>query len=405
MKRSSRIEIYSYLLAIYLVYSTIANYSVYFLSILVNSIIVLLLCVYGFVMRPSIVVRRNRDALLFLFGWIIVFFLSVVVNGVFPSLNLLASFVLCLFILYLDVNVLQSVFIKFGWILSFLLLLSAIEYVFFIVTGKSYVIAHVTRVTQVKEGNFYHLLFNLITTHDIFYRFKGLFTEPGTMGTLCGFMLFATWRIKSMKFPFFVCLICGLMTISLGYYVFLIIFLFTNFKFSKKNVVVGSIILITFLSVFYEYVENRLFYRLSSVENIEQLDNRTTDTFDRYFKRAFENGELWFGVGSNNLPHQITDPFLYGGKEGGNAGVKKWIYEYGIFGFVLLFFIYNSIYYRRCKKRQTVQDWVFIFVFWACFYKNSILIVPTLFIIFLMIPIINNQINDKRLECMAFPDR
>lgn len=84
------------------------------------------------------------------------------------------------------------------------------------------------------------------------------------------------------------------------------------------------------------------------------------------------------------MPSQVNS-------EGGNAGAKKWIFQYGIIETFILFIVYNAIYYRRCKKRLGFHDLVFLFVYWLCFYKTVPLLTPTQFFVFTLIPIINKQ--------------
>lgn len=384
--RLSRIDIYTSLLAVYLVYSTIANFSVYFVGGLAKFIIVVLLCIYGLVIRSSIIAKDKSNVSLFIFGWCVILSLSLFFNGCFPHIRLLSGFVICLLILGLKIDIQISVFRKFIWIISILFLLSAIEYIIYILFGKGIIITTVTRVTDVKEGDFYHYLFNIISIKGVIPRFKGLCAEPGNMGTLCAFMLFATWRIKTLRIPFFVILVCGLMSLSLAYYIFLFIFLLTNVKPNVKNVFIGMVVFAVFIYVFRDFFEGRIVDRLTAVDNIEELDNRTTDAFDHYFNKAYDEGDLWFGVGSDNLPPQVN-------YDGGNAGAKKWIFQYGIIGCIINFCIYNAIYYRRSNKRLGFHDIVFLLVYWACFYKSVVFTVPSIFIIYLMMPIINKKTN------------
>lgn len=385
MRKSTRTEIYTYLIAIFLVYSTIANFSVYYIGVIPKFFIIVLLCIYGLLIRPSIIAKeRNYNSILFILGWGIIFFISLFINGIFPRALLISGFVICLLILSFKTDIQISVFRKYVWIISIFFLLSAFEYIIFILIGKGVIIATVQRVTLAREGSFYHYLFNIISIHNIIYRFKGLCAEPGDMGTLCAFMLFATWRIKSLRFPFFVFLICGMMSLSLAYYIFLFVFLITSVKPNVKNILIGVAVFTAFIFVFRDYFEGRLINRLTKVDDVEELDNRTTDTFDRYFSKAFDEGELWLGVGSDNLPPQI-----YYNNEGGNAGAKKWIFQYGIIGFVIIFYIYNIIYYRRCKKHLRYHDIVFLVVYWACFYKSAVFTTSSIFIIFIMMPLLN----------------
>lgn len=388
MIKTFRVDIYSYLLSIFLVYSTIANFSIYYLNVLLNSVIIVILFFVGFLIRPVVIKSPNKEVALFALGWGVVYSISILINGAVPSLNRISHLLICALLLYFNDSFQSLVFRRFVRILSLLFLLSAVEYTAYILTGKGFVVATVTRVTQAKEGDFYHLLFNIISVHDILYRFKALCAEPGNMGTLCAFMLFATWRIKTLRFPFFVFLVCGMMSLSLAFFIFLFIFLLTSVKPSVKNAFVGIVVFAAFIFAFKDLFENRIVDRLTAVDNIEELDNRTTDIFDYYFTKAYDEGDLWFGVGSDNLPRQI---YFYG--DGGNAGAKVWIFQYGIIGVVLIFCIYNAIYYRRSNKRLGYHDLVFLLVYWICFYKSVVFLTASIFIIFTVMPIINKKEN------------
>lgn len=385
--RFSRIDILTSLLAVYLTYSTIANYSVYYIGLILTIAIFLLLCFCVILFCPSLINgKRMKNLAFFIFGWGFIMLMSIFVNGIFPRALFVVGFITCMFFLSLNVEALKSIFRKYVWILSLLFLLSAIEYIIYIVSGKGIIVTAVTRVTEARTTYFYHYLFNIITVHDVLYRFKGLCAEPGNMGTLCALMLFATWRIKTLRFPFYVFLVCGLMSLSLAYYIFLTIFLLTNVKPNIKNFVIGLLVFAAFIFVFRDFFEYRIVNRLTEVDDIEELDNRTTEIFDRYFYNAYDKGDLWLGVGSDNLPPQI-----YSSGEGGNAGAKKWIFQYGIIGLFIIFCIYMILYCRIGNKRLNYYDWVFLFVYWAAFFKGLGLLSAYLFIIYLMMPIINKK--------------
>ena len=126
---------------------------------------------------------------------------------------------------------------------------------------------------------------------------------------------------------------------------------------------------------------------ISRVEDTENIDNRTSETFDKYFEKAWKKGDLWFGVGVDNLPKQITMQ-IGNIQEHGNAGAKKWIYEYGILSFIIIFIVYNSIYKLRRGKMEG-YDWVFLLVYWMSFYQRASLNAPFELLAFLAMPIIN----------------
>lgn len=393
MIKLQRRTLFVYLLSFFLAYSTIAGFSIYYVGVPVKSAMVLLLCILGLKVRPKIV-KNNIEALLFLWGWGLVYLMSTIINGARPGLMHLNSFLFCYFVLLLSKDIQREVFNKFVWLLTFLVLLSAIEYIVYSVTGKGVVLTSVTRSTDYRETNFNHLLFNVIRLDLIILRFQGLFKEPGNMGTTCAFMLFATWKIKSMKIPFIIFLICGLLSLSLAFYIFLLVFLFSNVKPNIKNMIMLTLITIPLLYVFKDNFEYKIIERVDNADSPEELDNRTSDSFDRSFAKAFENGDLWLGVGIGNVPESVS-------VDGGNAGGKPWIYQYGILSFIIVFYIFSVIYYRRCNKCLTIHDWVFLLVYWACFYKSVVFMTPSIFMVYIMMPMINGL---SEYECKKEDD-
>lgn len=380
MKLFSQNKFFIYLLAIYLLYSTISSFSIYNIGVYARTIFILFLCVIGFAIRPRIA-NVKTDTVMFLFGWGLVFMISTIINGCRPGLIVLNAFLFCLFYFCINIQTQRVIFEKYVWLLSFLILISSIEFVLYRFTGKGLVLAYVTREQTQGDQSFTHLIFNVIGT-SLVPRFQGLFKEPGNMGTTCAFMLFVTWRIKSMKFPFIVFLVCGILSLSLAYFVFLLVFLITNIKLTKKNLLGFSLVFVLFLFLFKDVFDKRIVDRINSVDSIEELDNRTTDTLNRAFYKSLESGELWFGVGIDNIP----ESFSY---HGGSSGAKKWVYQYGIISFIIIFFVYNMIYYRRSRMRLNKNDWVFLFVYWACFYKSVIFLTPSIIALFLTMPMIN----------------
>ena len=112
----SRPEIFSYLLALFLVYSTIANFSIYFIGLFQLMGVFVLLCLYGLQIRPSIIAReKSKDTLYFILGWGFTFAISFFVNYAFPRFLVIYGFLVCLFVLSLRNDIQTDVFRKFVW--------------------------------------------------------------------------------------------------------------------------------------------------------------------------------------------------------------------------------------------------------------------------------------------------
>lgn len=390
---SKTVSILEYLFVFAALTSILASFSVYHFSGL-GTITLLSLILSFIVCKRSVIMAANKkEVVIFLSGWIIVYLIGIVFNFSLPSILALRNLIVgCLF-LCLNREIQKKIISKFLWALAIILLLSIIEYLIFQFFGKGIIIGRVTRVTDYRETNFYNLIFNIVRSNRLLPRFQSLANEPGLLGTLCGFLIFFTWKVKSMRFPFFVFIISGILSFSLAYYIFLAIFLFVNFRFKARNIFIMLCLSFVLYQSMKDYVENLLLSRVADAEDVEDLDNRTSDTFNLYFNRAFEKGQLWFGVGVGNMPKQINN-------DGGNAGAKKWIYQYGIISFIVIFFTYNNLYRKRKCTRLNYYDIIFLAVFWLSFYQRASLTALYMLLVFLAMPRLNDfeMVNIKKNE-------
>ncbi len=355
-----------------------------------------MLLVFSFFLysRGNGIISENRkEMVVFGLGWAFVYLISILLNFSIPSLSDIFSLLYGILFLCLRRDLQKPIISKFVWLLAIVLLLGIVEYLLYQFAHIGFVIGNVTRITVVKESYFVHLLFNLISTTVVIPRFQCLADEPGRIGTLCGFLIFFTWKVKSLRFPFYVILFSGILSFSLAFYAFLGVFLVMNIRFNIRNVVVAIFMSIVLFQALKDNFELLILSRVD-VEDAEDIDNRTTDTFDIYFNKAYEKGQLWFGVGANNLPPQIRL-----GENGGNAGAKNWIYQYGIIGFVIVFLVYIILYKLRNNNRMHFYDYIFLFIFWLSFYQRSSIIDSFTLLAFLAMPIRNEfQIEKESLE-------
>lgn len=363
----------------------LSSFSVYKIPGLGVISVLLLLVAFLFSPRKKMWMSESRrEMMLFGIGWACVYSISIFFNFCVPKIVAFLSLLYGILFLCLNKEIQRDIINKFVWALAIILFLSLIEFVVYQTTHVGVVIGHVTRTTDIRSTYFVNLLFNIIRTDNLIQRFQSLADEPGRIGTLCGFLLFFTWKIHSLRFPFYIFLISGILSFSLAFYIFLVVFSFVNFKINMRNVCL--LVFVSFAS--FLIIRNSLeLLIISRVEDTENIDNRTSETFDKYFEKAWKKGDLWFGVGVDNLPKQITMQ-IGNIQEHGNAGAKKWIYEYGILSFIIIFIVYNSIYKLRRGKMEG-YDWVFLLVYWMSFYQRASLNAPFELLAFLAMPIIN----------------
>ena len=283
---------------------------------------------------------------------------------------------------------LQVCIIKcFVWVLSILLICSIVEYTIYQTTGWGIVLGHATRVTAVRETHFVNLVFNLIGTDYGEARFRSIADEPGRIGTLCGMLLFLTGRVRSLRIPFIVFIISGIISFSLAFYALLVIYLITHIRVTLQKMIIGLAVLGATIYVAYDRFQEMIVMRIMAngeMEDVDEIDNRTTEAFDKYFNIAFENGQLWLGVGANNLPKQINME-----SRGGNAGAKKWIFQYGFVALAFLFITFNKVFLRRLRRKPDFKDYGFLIAYWLSFYQRSDVMPPFSIIVFMAIPIID----------------
>lgn len=343
----------------------IANYSLYYSYGL--WLLSLICMVFFFQMCGSRILSKDKkSALYYLIAFGFPYTISTVVNGCIPSKTYFFYLFYGIFFLLLKKQYQIKVVSYFSWALSFLLLVSLIEYVVYQFFHLGIIVTQVVRESSIRGGSFYHLLFNLTPTYSNFSRFQSIAEEPGLVGTLCGILLFYTGRYRSLRFPFIIFIICGLFSFSLAFYAILILYLCSGL-FKVKTTIVMILTLFVMGSITSQYLEELIFIRIDK-ESITEMDNRTTATFDARFYQAWEGGQLWFGVGSNNLPSDIT--YGVSNRQGGNAGAKKWIFEYGIVSFVVLFICSLKLYYRQRGEKLSFYDAFFLIVFWLSFYQR-----------------------------------
>ena len=331
--------------------------------------------------------ERSKESSIFLVGILAIYFISTFFNFCPPLPIQLFSLVYAVFFLRVSYELQARIIKCFVWVLAIILACSIVEFTIYETTGWGIVLGQATRVTTVRETYFVNLLFNLIGTSYLDARFQSIADEPGRIGTLCGMLLFLTWRVRSLRIPFIAFVIGGIISFSLAFFVLLGIFLITHIRVSRKKMFIGIVVIGATIYATYDRFEEMIVMRImvdGEMEDIEDIDNRTTEAFDKYFDLAFENGQLWLGVGANNLPEQINIE-----SRGGNAGAKKWIFQYGFVALAILFITFNRVYLRRLRRKPDIKDYGFLTAYWLSFYQRCD-IMPHYFIIaFMAIPVID----------------
>ena len=332
--------------------------------------------------------KRSTESSIFLVGILVIYSITTLFNLCPPILLQLFCLMYAVFFFRISYELQARIIKCFVWVLAILLTCSIVEFAIYETTGWGIVLGQTTRVTTVRETHFVNLVFNLIGTDYGEARFRSITDEPGRLGTLCGMLIFLAWRVRSLRIPFIVFVISGIISFSLAFFALLAIFLITHVRVSLKKMIIGIAVIGATIYVTYDRFEEMIVMRIMAddgeMEDIDAIDNRTTAAFDKYFNQALENGQLWLGVGVNNLPEQINAE-----SRGGNAGGKKWIFQYGFVALAFLFITFNKVFLCRRRRKPDIKDYGFLIAYWLSFYQRSDVMPPYFIITFMAIPIID----------------
>ena len=372
-----------YLFAFLAIYYLIANFSIY-KSFIVVAIAFVLVVIGYFDLPKRYKSNSYKEPILYFSAWSFLYLWSFLLSGEGIGFGYIIMLVYSVLFLSLNYDYQLTIAKFFIWGLSILCLCSATEYVIYLITGQGIVLGSATRTTAVQSTNFTHYIFNLILNGHYALRFQGLADEAGRLGTLCGMLIFLIRKLEMSKWPFYIILVSGLLSFSLAFYVLLAIFMLSISKMSLRN----SLMAVCFISVVLWLVQDQFNERiLERISDIENVDNRTGEAFDRIFYDAFQSGQIWIGTGNERII-SLAEEF-----DRGFGGGKVFLLQYGVICFVLIFFMYNYIYIKRCRGKVTNFDWLFLLAFWLSFYQRQTINLPFTMIVFFVIPLAGNGVK------------
>ena len=185
--------------------------------------------------------------------------------------------------------------------------------------------------------------------YQLFDRFRSIFTEPGHIGMIASFILYAN-KYNLKRLSVFIIFIGLLLSLSLAAYVLLILgYVIYQFAIGKKIytkiIVVVSIVMILVTVGFYMYEQYPDSIVTKLIVNRLQYDedkglvgnNRTTSNFNYYYENNFmgTSSMIW-GTGFTIMKEKFS---------WGNNSYKVFIFQYGFIGIVSLFIFYFCMTY------------------------------------------------------------
>lgn len=372
-------------------FSIIANFSRYYFS---GSLGILLLsCIASFLLsNPNKITDKNKrkQALLFLLVWLFIYLVSIVTSFQLVPLISILYIIFGSLLLSLKQEKQHDILHIFLDLYCLLLFLSLLEFLIFFITGRFFISTEVIR----SNGQvFYNLIFNLVKiTPDP--RFQSLADEPGLIGTLNAFLIYALADNRKYKYHVLILIVSGIVSFSLAFYIMFLFKLVT----SKINLrlllplIIGCAVVFYFTyDIFEVKIQNRL--------QQETIDNRSTYIVDKVINESIHDGSILLGKGYN-YHEKMGD----GNAEDGGAGAKIFLIEFGAIGFLLIIVLYTRILFKNNAK-TTFQTLIFISMFWISFYQRQTIDRPYTMIALIAFIIVSSKLetNTKKLPIRHEP--
>lgn len=276
----------------------------------------------------------------------------------------------------------------FDWFVksfSFILAISLIEFIIYSMTG--YGIVLYSSIVRPGESQVIlsQLIFNLLTDSDVLsiYRFQSLCEEPGVIGTICGLLIFLTRDNKLYQKQYYIFLLAGLLSFTLAFYVLFFIHLLNKSSFKFKYIFIFCIIIALGMHYFGEFVNDFILLRIVG-NDFSSIDNRASSDFSLQFQAALDKGDLWFS--NYNKGYNIH-----------GAGLKMFIWRYGIISLVLLFCSYSYIFWKWAKRYKStiLKTIAFFLAFWISFYQRHYITNMEYVLCFFIAPLLFSQYSKK----------
>lgn len=252
--------------------------------------------------------------------------------------------------------------------LAIILLISMIAWVLYLVgIALPYTFVDVND-GQYNFNNYYFFLLNYVGMDLPVPRFSSVFLEPGQLGMITSFLLFAN-KFEFKRISVLIIFIATIFTFSLAAYVLLFVsataYLTLNSKNSIKILVFWSALIFILFSFFSTYdngdnmINNLIFSRLQYENGDISGNNRFSQDLDIYYDRFIASNDVVFGIGSANYSKLSW--------EGGNAGFKVFLIQYGILGVILIFLTYLFVVFEY----RTKMAWILLLVYILSFLQAS----------------------------------
>lgn len=176
------------------------------------------------------------------------------------------------------------------------------------------------------------------------FRFYGPFDEPGVLGTLSAFLLWAN-KYNFNKIENIVIFIGAVCTFSMAFYILSIIGLLLYSGFSIKKVSIALFFIIGVSILLINVFQDNEGFQASVIErfmNFEDngTESRNSESVQAFWDKFIFSFDALLGMGSGYMVSRFG---------GGGASYKNFIIEYGIIGLIIIIISYISITPKKSK--------------------------------------------------------
>lgn len=370
--KTNKLSYFIWLLALLPFIMNIAVFSFYSFRGLPTILYIILFASFLF-KNKAYIAKEDRIVSYFILFPLLVYTLSSLGHFAFPKKGLIFGILYGCILLKCNRTEQLKVFDLFLNITTVLLFLSIVEFVIVQTFGRGIQLGNVVRIEEEVFNNttyFKHYIFNLIK-NDVISRFQSIMEEPGNVGTLCGFLLFAIGNNPRYKRQFIIVIFAGIISLSMAFYALLGIYMIGNLNIKHLKVfVLMSLVIVTGIFVFQEQFESKII----NCFNSENLDDRSNELFDKHLDNFVQRGDIYLFLGNGS---GATNSINIGR---GVVGAKRELYDFGIIG-CLLFFLGSVICYFKFNK-VSKHSILFFIAFWLSWYQRADIYNPSYLLIF-----------------------
>jgi len=333
--------------------------------------------IFGVVLILNI--RNNKSAFLLFWVLLLLYMIIAVGNSIIASAVFVFS---CMLLLSTKTEYTSITYKTFYNVFVLFAFLSMVNYVL-VLLGISMPSHVIEPLNEAKSYNYIAYPFMVMNNKvQDFYRFEGVFDEPGALATYCFLLLWAE-KFNYLKWKNIIILAAGVLSLSLFFYIAIGIVMIIKI-FSKGTSILFRVLSVGLISIF--VFSLTIEDSITSTVIGERLEfdeekgfkgnNRSTDALDIYYEKVrWQEPVFYWGptIGGANKEYVAS-------QVEGAAGYKRAFLEVGLVGcilFFMFFFFYANFQIKRKKdlllfllcflmtlyQRPFFTDIVYLFMF------------------------------------------